>query len=593
MQHQHTNPFIRQADIKTREVRIDFSFRREVFFIIAGALVGGLVMMIPLTFFNIGTHPGYVTWEVFGNIVGVHSPISATIATGLLIHLITAICIGIIAGLFLYKTNILNISKPSNGLRYGLLVGTVVYLVFALPVEQFDLDAQFEHTLSSPYHEESREYQKEISFSNIHLNSMLYSISINLLFGITLGLFSSLLTIKFGARYRCPQCDISFSRIDTLQNHLEIYHSGNTPSNTMKRILILRGGFGGTAVLRKLQDRFQRDATVDIAMVSKDNYLLFTPMLHEIASGMIETRHIVTPIRAFCNRSRFYCANVENIDLETKHVLIRSSSATPTDESKSDLEIDTKSLPYDYLVIALGSETKFFGNSDLQKNAFTLKSLNDAINLRNHIIYLLERADQLQPAASVHDKELQNRLLTIVVVGGGFAGVETAGEINDFTHDSAKEYYHNAGSKNIRRNVMIVQSGNRLLPEMSEKLAKFALQKLHNSGVEVILYLSRRVIEATHGSIKLNDDTIISTNTIIWSAGVAPTLLTSNLGCDHDDKTRKIHLLIKSKTGIAFSIIAIAAVIALFASGPLAARAQAFPFGGFSFHRYRMNNIVV
>ena len=78
-------------------------------------------------------------------------------------------------------------------------------------------------------------------------------------------------------------------------------------------------------------------------------------MLHEIASGMIETRHIVIPIRAFCNRSRFYCANVENIDLENKQVLIRSSSATPTDESKNDLEINTKSLPYDYLVIALGS----------------------------------------------------------------------------------------------------------------------------------------------------------------------------------------------------------------------------------------------
>ena len=177
-------------------------------------------------------------------------------------------------------------------------------------------------------------------------------------------------------------------------------------------------------------------------MISKDNYLLFTPMLHEIASGIIETRHIVIPIRAFCNRSRFYRVNVEDIDLENKHVLIRSSS-TPIDESKRNLEIDTKSLPYDYLVIALGSETKFFGMSGLQKNAFILKSLNDAINLRYHIIYLLERSDQLQPGASVHDKELQNILLTYVVVGGGFAEVETAGEINDFIHDSAKDYYHN------------------------------------------------------------------------------------------------------------------------------------------------------
>jgi NADH dehydrogenase len=373
------------------------------------------------------------------------------------------------------------------------------------------------------------------TFSNVQLITTIYYILNNLIFGITLGLFSSLLSMKFGARYRCPQCDISFSRIDTLQNHLELSHSKNASLYKMKRILILGGGFSGTAVLRKLQDRFQRDVTVDIAMVSKDNYLLFTPMLHEIASGMIETRHIVTPIRAFCNRSRFYCANVENIDLDNKQVLIRSSSA-PIDESRGNLEISTKSLPYDYLVIALGSETKFLGMSNLQKYAFTLKSLNDAINLRNHIIDLLEQADQLQPASSTHDKELQNRLLTFVIVGGGFAGVETAGEINDFIHDSAKDYYHNTDGKNIQ--IVIVQSSNRLLTEMSEQLAEFALQKLRNSGVEVIL--NRRVIEATQGSIRLSDDTIIPTNTIIWSAGVAPSLLTSNLTCDHDDKTRRI-----------------------------------------------------
>ena len=154
-------------------------------------------MTIPLTFFNIGGRSAYyLTWVVFGHIVGVHSPITTTVAAGLLIHLIAATCIGIIAGLFLYKTNILNISKPSNGLRYGFLVGTIVYLIFAIPVEQFDLDPEFEHTLSSSNlventfhnHEENRgEYHSEISFSNIHLNSILYSILINLLFGITLG----------------------------------------------------------------------------------------------------------------------------------------------------------------------------------------------------------------------------------------------------------------------------------------------------------------------------------------------------------------------------------------------------------------------
>jgi NADH:ubiquinone reductase (H+-translocating) len=237
-------------------------------------------------------------------------------------------------------------------------------------------------------------------------------------------------------------------------------------------------------------------------MVSKDNYLLFTPMLHEVASGMIETRHIVTPIREFCNRSRFYCAIVEDIDLKNNRVMIRSSTTTAAifnmDRSMAEhdiLELDnTNSLYYDYLVIAVGSETKFFGMSDIQENAFKIKNLNDAINLRNHIIYLLEQSDQLRSTNTIitttisndnTDKDLQKRLLTFVIVGGGFAGVETAGEINDFIKDSAKEYYHNIDPNNIR--VVIVQSGDRLLPEMSKELAEFALQRLNKRGVKVIL----------------------------------------------------------------------------------------------------------
>ncbi|MRN69205.1 MAG: hypothetical protein FIO04_05835, partial [Nitrosopumilales archaeon] len=222
---------------------------------------------------------------------------------------------------------------------------------------------------------------------------------INLLFGITLGLFSSLLSIKFGARYRCPHdCDISFSRIDTLQNHLQFVHS-KKPLNR-KRIVIIGGGFGGVTVLNKLQDRFQTDVTVDITMISKDNYLLFTPMLHEIASGMIETRHIVTPIRSFCKRSRFYCAGVESIDLENNSVEIRSSLAPIPHGTLNTMGRNSKSLCYDYLVIAVGSETRFFGMSDVEQNAFTIKTLDDAIRLRNHIIYLLEQADQLLPESS-------------------------------------------------------------------------------------------------------------------------------------------------------------------------------------------------
>jgi hypothetical protein len=304
--------------IRSQEARIDFSFKREVFFIVAGGFIGALVMAIPMTFFSPGKAFGYdLTWIVFGHIVGVNHPLSSTVIAGIMIHITTGISIGIISGIFLYKTNILNISKPSNGLYYGLLTGTLVYLIFAIPVEEFVLNPEIKVTLSGVSNNIVGRNQENgngirqggqgpsnnITFSTIQLYSVIFSVI--LLFGITLGLVSSLLSIKFGARYRCPSCDISFSRIDTSKSFA---FWAWQQSNEQKKNRNFRRRVWGMTVLNKLQDRFQTDVTVDITMISKDNYLLFTPMLHEIASGMIKTRHIVTPIRTFCNRSRFYCA---------------------------------------------------------------------------------------------------------------------------------------------------------------------------------------------------------------------------------------------------------------------------------------------
>ncbi|MFZ0329222.1 MAG: hypothetical protein WBQ25_08085 [Nitrososphaeraceae archaeon] len=276
-------------NIEPQKVRIDFSFKREVFFIIAGALAGALVMAIPYTFLSVMGDSGYyLTWIVFGHVLGVHSSISSTIIAGFAIHLLTATCIGIVAGLFLYKTNILNISKPSNGLRYGLLVGAIVYLVWAVPVGQFVLNPEFGRTLSSSdaftnnnfynnnnviINKEAAEQQhQQQQYTNPQLISIINSIVMNLAFGITLGSFSSLLSIKFGARYRCPLlCDISFSRIDILQNHISLVHGGN-PVQNRKTILILGGGFGGVSGLGKLQDYFQTDikSSVVVSVVIPD-----------------------------------------------------------------------------------------------------------------------------------------------------------------------------------------------------------------------------------------------------------------------------------------------------------------------------------
>jgi NADH dehydrogenase len=378
------------------------------------------------------------------------------------------------------------------------------------------------------------------------------------------------LSIKFGARYGCPKCDISFSRVDSLQRHLELIH-GAKPVH-QKEILILGGGFAGVEVLRRLQNKFQNDVSVDITMVSKDNFFLFTPMLHEVASGMIETRHIVTPIRAFCNRAKFYAAKVKSIDLNNRQVQIESPlfSRSIVDANSSNLESPTtfaiyqeqgqksnhlllsdlgkaqlSNLSYDYLVIALGSETKFFGMADIEKHALTIKSWADSIVIRNHVIHQLEQAELLLRERPFSDKknngsdsDIINRenLLTFVVVGGGFAGVETAGELNDFLRDSVKDYYHNIEPEDIR--VIIIQSGNRLLPEMSKELSKFAMEKLTQSGVEVLL--NARVTGATSTSVRLNDGRSIPTRTIIWSGGIAPNPIIEELTCEHDKKSGRI-----------------------------------------------------
>src|SRR5919206_2438952 len=235
--------------IKPQEARVDFSFKREVFFIIAGGVIGAMVMAIPLTFFSTGTSHAYdLTWIVFGHIVGLHSPISSVIIAGMTLHIIVGISIGIVSGVFLYKTNILNISKPSNGLRYGLFVGMLVYLIFSIPVQRFVLNPEFRHVLVDHNYSNNNNNNNNVTFLNFQISSILYSISINLLFGITLGLSSSFLSIKFGARYRCPSCDISFSRIDILQNHLLFVHTDDSDKHQItnrKRIVILGGGFGG------------------------------------------------------------------------------------------------------------------------------------------------------------------------------------------------------------------------------------------------------------------------------------------------------------------------------------------------------------
>jgi len=512
----------------TTTIRIDFSLRREVFFVVIGAIIGALTMIIPKTVFEVEMGlPYYLSWIAFGHVLGVYS--SASVIAGIGIHLVTAISIGVVVGIFLYKTGILNISKVSNGLLYGVISGLSIFLIFFIPVQEFVLNPQIISTMMEMDKSMSLA-QAAHQISHNFLTIMIGSIIMHLVFGITLGLVSSGLSIKFGSRYRCNIHDISFPRIDSYQKHMQLIH-GATPIE-QKKILILGGGFAGIQVLRKLQDAFQNDVSVDISLVSRDNFFLFTPMLPEISSGMIESRHIATPVRSFCKRARFYEAVADSVDLQNRQVVITHLLGNQMRNKYHQAESHSHTLNYDYLVLALGSETNFFGMSDVEENSFTLKSLGDAIILRNHVISMLEQADL------EHDnEELRKGLTTFVIVGGGFSGVEIVGELNDFVRESIKEFYHNIDENHDVR-ILLVNSQDRILPEVSEELGAFALQKLRKSGVEIML--NARVSGAISNSVKLHDGSIIPCHTLIWTGGVTPSKLLSAIPCEHEKGGRII-----------------------------------------------------
>ena len=298
------------------------------------------------------------------------------------------------------------------------------------------------------------------------------------------------------------------------------------PHHYSKHIVILGGGFAGIEVLKNLQKKLSSN-NVEITLVSRDNFLLFTPMLPEVASGMIETRHIVTPLRSFCKKAKLYEASVESIDLDNKLVIITHAIGRQSQPS----EWREHTLKYDYLVIALGNENNFFGMSEIEENAFTMKNIDDAIILRNHMINILEQANLEQD-----NHDLRKSLLTFVVVGGGFSGVETVGAVNDFVRESIKQYYPNIYMSDVR--VILVSATDKILEQIDEGLGKFALEKLKESGVEFIL--NTQVKGATKNKAILHDDIVIPCYSLIWTAGVTPNNLIANLQCEHDKGHRII-----------------------------------------------------
>jgi len=273
------------------------------------------------------------------------------------------------------------------------------------------------------------------------------------------------------------------------------------------KIVIAGGGFGGLYAAKYFDKTLAGRDDIEVTLISRENFILFTPMLHEIAAGDLSPNDIVNPLRRILHHVKFVEAEVKDVDLNARKIRCIHGIGD------ADLELE-----YDHLLLALGSETNFFDNQGIREWAVTMKNVMDAALLRNRMVALLEEA------ALEKDETARRELLTFVTAGGGFAGAETTGAVNDFLRETAR-FYPPLRAEMIR--VVVVHPGGYLLPELGEELGRYAERKLIERKVEVIK--GARVASYDGSVIKLNDGRSIPAATLIWTAGVKPSPVIASL----------------------------------------------------------------
>ena len=282
--------------------------------------------------------------------------------------------------------------------------------------------------------------------------------------------------------------------------------------------MILGGGYGGVYTALRLQKAARR-GRIDLSLVSQENFFLSQPMLAEVVSGSIEPPHIVNPIRRLLPHVHFHQAEIESVEPDSRNVVINYRGDST----------QYNRIPYDHLVVAVGSSTDLSSLPGMAEHAFPFKTIGDAFFLRNHVISTLEEAEVET------DPDQKAELLTFVVAGGGYTGVEVAAEINSFTREAVKSYSR-IDPKEI--SVILLHRGSRILPVLSDKLAGFSHRALERRGLEIRLGAS--IKSATAQSAILSDGDAISTRTLVAAIGTAPNPLLSKIPIQQDYRGRVV-----------------------------------------------------
>lgn len=271
------------------------------------------------------------------------------------------------------------------------------------------------------------------------------------------------------------------------------------------RIIIIGAGFGGLYAAQTLVNQ-----PVDVLLIDRQNFHTFTPLLYQVATCGLDPSEIAYPVRQiFYDKSNvsFLMGDVVAIDLDERHVTVKVNGSTQREA-------------YDYLIVSAGSATNYFGKDEWAQHTFGLKSLGEAVLLRNHVLKLFERA------AWAEDVAYREALTTMVVVGGGATGLETAGALHELYNHVLRNEYRQA--EGVTAKVILIEATDRLLAAFPEPLQQSALQQLRSLGVEVIL--SNPVAEITPDHVTLNDGRVIPTHTLVWAAGVKASPMGSMLG---------------------------------------------------------------